>query len=265
MSVILKEEKIKEKSKEIIDEYMNLIRCSSPYCNCGKCITRKYKGYQNNNNYDYLINKKEKEEKEKDQEINILKNKTGIDDNQNNSIIKVYNNDYYNDYKNQINQNKRNHKKANPPFIGRSSYELMFPNWQLSFNKSDYEEKKIFNDIPFNGNSSYKENFNGFEKRYYLNRVQPIFKSDNLESKGEIMKESISRENYRPVDFKNYKKINNYSLMQIKRPTSIIPAPYSKDSFLSSYERAFMLNNLNYKKEIIVPNLNNNQNNSLVI
>jgi hypothetical protein len=260
MSVNLKGEKNKEKPKEIIEEYINLIRCSSPYCNCGKCITRKYKGYHNNNIDINRDNSNNKKEKGKDEEKgNKIKNKISIENNQNNINQMVYNNDYYSNYKNIIKPNIRNHKKENPPFIGRSSYEIMFPDWHLSFNKGKYEEKKIFNDIAFNGNSSYKENFNGFEKRYYLNRVQPILKSDNLESRGEIMKESISRENYRPVDFLNYKKINNYSLMQIKRPTSIIPAPYCKDSFLSSYERAFMFNNLTYKKDIIISN------NSLII
>ena len=135
----------------------------------------------------------------------------------------------------------------------------MFPDWQLSKKKREKEERKIFENIPFNGNSSYKENFSRFEKRYYIDRAQPIFKTDNLENKGEILKESISRENYKPINFQNYKKVNNNGVMQIKRPSSIIPGPYCKDSFLSSYEKAFMLNNLTAKKEI------RNPNNSLVM
>ena len=35
---------------------MNLIRCSSPYCNCGKCITRKYSHNPNQPNYKYEKN-----------------------------------------------------------------------------------------------------------------------------------------------------------------------------------------------------------------
>ena len=75
------------------------------------------------------------------------------------------------------------------------------------------------------------------------------------------MKESISRENYRPINMLNYRKVHNLDVVQIKRPSSIIPAPYSKDSFLSSYEKAFMLNNLTAKKDVN----NNNHHSSMII
>ena len=63
------------------------------------------------------------------------------------------------------------------------------------------------------------------------------------------MKESIMKEQYKPVNLQRYNKIHHMSNVQIKRPASIVPAPYSKDSFLSSYEKAFMINNLTARKE----------------
>jgi hypothetical protein len=228
-----------ENHNELIDEYMNLIRCSSPYCNCGKCITRKYKSNIYNNSIEEKVNRV------KNSENKIRMNKINVIINQNNK-------DYQKSNRNQI-------QNPIPPFIGRSSYELMFPNYQIPKRELEIKERKILNNIPFNGNSSYKENFSRFEKRYYINRVQPFLKSDNLETKGEILKESISRENYRPINMLNYRKVHNLDVVQVKRPSSIIPAPYSKDSFLSSYEKAFMLNNLTAKKDI------NNHNSSMII
>ena len=70
-----------------------------------------------------------------------------------------------------------------------------------------------------------------------------FFKDNNLENKGEIVKENTTKQNYKPTSSKNYKAINN-SVVQFKRSSSIVAAHYSKDNFLSSYEKTFMKNNL---------------------
>lgn len=316
MSGILKtakKEKNEEKSKSnvILDDYIKLIRCSSPFCNCGKCIIRKYSNKPNpfksseserrEKNY-YEISKNNFYKKEKE---NPIENRTSVKfENRNkangliNMNVTIRNNNTSND-KELIKKNKENkfsnlekekeedketekHEKnekekdelqtfenpffekkdiysrfkiikenrsAKPPFIGHSSYKHQYPDWNIPKPKRLNNERKVLSNVPFNGNSSYKDNFSLFEKRYYLNKPQPILKSDTLENRGEIMKESISRERYRPINFNKHK---NLGVVEIKRPSSIIPAPYSKDSFLSSYERAFMFNNIHStaKKEM---------------
>jgi hypothetical protein len=137
----------------------------------------------------------------------------------------------------------------NPPFIGRSSYELMYPDWQTQKIVKEKVQSNLLENVPFNGKSSYKENFNHHDKRYYIDRPAPIIKSDNLETSGKLGKETTTKETYKPIDFKHYNDLNGSVVLVSKRPSSIVSAPYSKDSFLSSYERAFMYNNLMSKKE----------------
>lgn len=249
-----------DNENEILRDYMNLIRCSSPYCNCGKCIRRKYLSkvntYDSNNKNKNNINAFENISKNEDKDNKIIPN-----ENNEYELLKNINNNPRRDTTNSRHiryESTQDSQKSIPPFIGRSSYELMFPDYKLSKPKKELLQKKIFEKIPFNGSSSYKENFSKFEKRYYVNRAQPIMKSDTLETKGDMYKESISREDYQPINLQRYKKINNVNTSQIKRPASIISAPYSKDSFLSSYEKAFMINNITGKKDF-------NRNNSIII
>lgn len=351
-----------EKMNEYMDEYRKLIRCSSPYCNCGKCISKKYSHeplnyrYEKNlqSSYKNEFNRKclngdslasnrkkivinnlglDKSFKEylksslvsvmkKDygtkilenppeaiypngqtnniKENNYKKNFNDEDHSQNNlyykkisnhnsnthSNLNVYpNKDYrYSEKKsskssaspkrlkkfnNEKLENINNHdilskdrnnnissnnafnedqnKTLNPPFIGDSSYKLMYPDWGTEKIKKDESDKVILQNIPFKGKSSYKENFNRFESRYYIHKASPIIKNDNIESVGNFLNETTTKQTYRPINFKSYNDLNSSIQAIPRRPASLISAPYSKDSFLSSYERAFMYNNIKPK------------------
>jgi len=152
--------------------------------------------------------------------------------------------------------------KLNPPFIGRSNYELMYPNWKTTKIIKEKEKVNVLESIPFNGRSSYKENYNLHEKRYYLDLVSPIIKADNLETSGKLINETTARVSYQPINYKEYYTLNNNFVKVLKKPSSIIPAPYSRDSFLSSYERAFMYNNIKTRSFNI--NFNNGTSNSVI-
>lgn len=178
--------------------------------------------------------------------INDIKENKTINDknsscNNNNKLTKL-------DIKSEIiNNNDNNDKTLIPPFIGRSSYERMYPDWHTVKVIKEKVKSTVYESVPFNARSSYQDNFYQHEKRYYVDRAAPILKSDNLESSGKLINESTTKQAYKPIDYKNYNKLNNKSVNVSKRPSSIVPAPYSKDSFLSSYERAFMYNNLRNK------------------
>jgi len=147
----------------------------------------------------------------------------------------------------------------NPPFLGDSSYRIMYPDWQTSKVVKEKIQTSVFESVPFNGKSNYKENYLEHEKRYYVERTNPILKFDNLENTGKIDNETTSKQTYKPIDYKQYSELNNGGVRMSKRPSSIVTAPYSKDSFLSSYEKAFMYNNLKPKIETI-----NNVNKSVI-
>jgi len=273
----------------ILDDYLELIRCSYPHCNCGKCISKKFSHnpppnykYDKNINSSYKKEYKWKENEKKGEneninrniklhETNILKNnhlKDSListmkkDFNKNskneenliiNSSTKIPNkkdsiSEYQNNLRNSINGNNINNcnDKDKRPFIGRSNYDSMFPNWQLSKNQMDQNEKKPRENIPFNGNSNYKEKFIRHEDIFYSNKRSPILNSDSLENKGEMFKESTFKEDFKPINYEEFRGVNTTPK---KRENWIVSGPYCKNSFLSSYEKAFMYNNLSIKKE----------------
>jgi hypothetical protein len=212
----------------------------------------------NNKNFntldDYANNPNEK--KINIQETNLFNNKNNNINNNNNKYSKENiintNNKNKNTLVNNLNSNSNNesdsnYKIINPPFIGRSSYELMYPDWQITKIVKEKVKSNAYESVPFNSRSSYQDNYHPHEKRYYINRAAPILKADNLESSGKLTNETTNKQTYMPIDYKNYKELNVKVVNVSKRPSSIVPAPYSKDSFLSSYERAFMYNNLSYK------------------
>jgi hypothetical protein len=147
-----------------------------------------------------------------------------------------------------ISENKDFNKSLHTPFLGRSSYELMYPDWQTKKKiKETVESKFMENKVPFNGRSNYQDNFLNHEKRYYVERTSPIYKSDNLENSGKLHMETTSNHTYKQIDYKKYNRLNEKEINMFKRPASILFAPFTKDSFLSSYEKAFMYNNFKTK------------------
>jgi len=205
--------------------------------------------------------------------INIIaknnddKNKNYINDNsnlKNKSINNILNhntssnkNDFeiMNNMKYKLNDSNIIDKSLNPPFIGRSSYKLMFPDWHTEKIIKDNNRAYFQNDVTFNARTSYQDNYQEHEIRYYIDRPTPIIKLDNLESTGKLNNETTSKVAYMPIDYCKFKQLNKSEDKPGKRPSSIIPAPYSKDSFLSSYERAFMHNYIKPKSNM--KNLNN--------
>jgi hypothetical protein len=142
-------------------------------------------------------------------------------------------------------KNLENTVQMNTPFLGRSSYETLYPNWQTSINKRNRISSEAKVSIPFSGKSSYKETFGNIEKRYYIEKASPIFKKDNLEvgNLGELIALTTCNEFYKPIDLQKSKDLNFIRTEHSGFPGLMVSAPYTKDSFMSSYERAFMYNN----------------------
>jgi hypothetical protein len=80
-----------------------------------------------------------------------------------------------------------------------------------------------------------------------LNKRSPILNTDSLENKGEMkmISESTFKDDFKPINYQEFKDVNETPK---KRQNSIIWGPYCKNSFLSSYKKAFMYNNLSNSK-----------------
>lgn len=324
-------------SNIILDDYLNLIRCSYPHCNCGKCISKKLS--HNSPNYKYAKNINSSYRKEylwkekqntntvkavnrnlkqntlknnhlKDSLISTMKkdfNKILENNNKNFENTKETENDYninnLNNNNNEENFNTLNteltntnintmnlnynspfdkprkhlseyqsnlrhslqgnninncNDKENRPFIGRSNYYSMFPNWQLAKNLNNFDEKKPRENIPLHGSSDYKEKYIRHEKNIYTDnlRKSPQYNIDRLANKGEFIKESTFKDDFKPINTESFKDVND-KVVSLKQKNWIISGPYSKNSFLSSYEKAFMYNNLSGKKDKALSDNNN--------
>ncbi len=258
-----------ENINQIKQDYLNLIRCSYPFCKCGKCISKNTKEkeilpnlhYGNinstyNNQYIWKATEKNFLQNEKEYQ-KIIGNKSRLDEcfkhHLKSGLVSVMKNDYVamqTEPNHQIIQKNNIEISRESPFIGRSNYSIMFPGWSISKNKN---ENKEFNsekktNIAFNAKSSYQHNYERFDDRYYSNdRVAPILKKDNLEVNGKLITETTSKETYKAHDFTNQSNItlkSNVKKNDCSANFMNLIFPTSKNSFLSSYERAFMLNNL---------------------
>jgi len=255
------------KENEVVKEYLNLIRCTYPYCNCGKCILRKNREHSSSPNYNYDKNIRSIYRNEyhwkSPVKIDHLKNAQisridkGFKEHLKSGLISVTKNDYKNIASTEPNlntepipkskKNMENDVRMDIPFLGRSSYETLYPNWQTFIDKKNRINSEIKASIPFNGKSSYKETFGKIEKKYYIEKASPILKKDNLEvGVSELITQTTSGEFYKPIDLKKSKDLNNIKTTYSVFPGFMVSAPYSKDSFMSTYERAFMNNNFKY-------------------
>jgi hypothetical protein len=162
-----------------------------------------------------------------------------------NNIISNEKNKSINEYKNNLlydkGGNNINNYKDHLPFIGRSNYDSNFPDWQLEVNLNNRNDRKPKEHIPFKGSSDYKDKFIRHENIFYLNKRSPILNTDHLENKGEMRSESTFKDDFKPITYQEFKDVNETPK---KRQNSIIWGPYCKNSFLSSYKKAFMYNNL---------------------
>jgi len=297
----IKEDQIKNNSKNLLsfslntinelkNDYLTLIRCTYPFCKCGKCISKstkekeilpnlKYGNISSTYNNQYIWKSVEKKFPLQDNFENNKKgnsNKSRFDncfkEHLKSGLVSVMKNDYIpmqTEPNQQIIHKDNIEISSKSPFIGRSNYSIMFPGWQLSSsngtNKKSFSGKDLDkkNEIAFTGKSSYQQNFERFEERYYTNdRASPILKKDNLEINGKLNSETTTKETYKHYDYtysKNLSEKNKFNKNESK--IFIKSNNYSKDSFLSSYERAFMLNNLSCKN---VGNNKINLNNNII-
>ena len=123
----------------------------------------------------------------------------------------------------------------------------MYRDWRTTKIFKEKERVKLQKSLPFNGQSSYQENYYPHEKRYYMERPTPFINSDNLKTSGKFINETTTKNSYMPIDYKRFVGLNKGMVLSSRSFSSLVSAPYSRDSFLSSYQRAFMHNNLTTK------------------
>lgn len=266
-----------------VSEYLNLVRCSQPYCTCANCIQKKNKDINKLPTYSYQANIKsnyrnEFDWKQQDKATSFQNAKMSHLDKGFKEYIKpglesVMHKDYKNTSENiyyntisrenlnennltELSDNNKNQLKSlknrnsdvqmNVPFLGRSSYDTQFPQWStMANNKTKYEKHIMNNEIPFSGKSSYMSTYGNFEDKYYKEKTNPILKKDNLEvGSGNLITYTSTGDTYRPLDYKMVKDLNSLKSARDNAPANLRTAPFSKDSFLSTYEKAFMGNHL---------------------
>lgn len=277
------------KLNDLKSDYLSLIRCTYPYCNCGKCIFKNTKEkekqrtnnnlpYGNisttyNNQYNYINNPNNNNNKNqnlnsnnntikdsKDQKLIVSQNKSRLDncfkEHLKSGFTSIMKSDYIaiqTEPNTQMILQKDNIEiSSKSPFIGRSNYAMMFPGWEISAaasGRSDFSSPQKKSEIAFTAKSNYQQNFERFEDRYYNEkRASPILKKDNLEVNGPMLTETTSQKAFQAYDFFVAKSFNEKSTRKKNDSDNFKSLPgnrcYSKDAFLSSYERAFMLNNL---------------------
>lgn len=266
-----------------VNEYLNLVRCSKPYCTCANCIQNNNKNihklptysYQSNikSNYQNEYNWKQQEKAQSFQKAKLSHFDKAFKEYIKPGLESVMHKDYKNTNDNmknflnnkdtneinltEISENSRNQRgslknrdnniQMSIPFLGRSSYDTQFPQWNnsIAYKKIKLEKNYQGNEVPFSGKSSYMETYGSIEDKYYREKTNPILKKDNLEvGSGNFLTYTSTGNTYRPVDYKMARDLNNMKSNFVNEPANLRTAPFSKDSFLSSYEKAFMGNRL---------------------
>ena len=184
-----------QNNNEQIIEYRNLIRCTSPYCNCGNCILKKNRDKDIIHNLPYGKNTKSIYRDQyqwanpENQDINNeIKNniKKGNLDNcfkeyLKNGLVSVMKNDYkpfISEPHEQFIPKDNLNNSSHPPFLGRSNYAMNFQDWHISAINKNHLNHNTLSNVPFSGKSSYKENFERFGKyTLKLNFNQTCLKS----------------------------------------------------------------------------------------
>jgi hypothetical protein len=252
-------------------DYKN--KCNLSLCNCINCRLIKEKEFEIKNHTNMEKDNKDNYKNNLNTNTKIYKN-LNICSNSNESNLNYYclnTNDMENTYKNYLGMKKNyfnNNIEINnrfdtneskntknilahkaTPFIGRSMNSIMFSSYKFSPKIFFNNKKNILKNshghgyinIPFHGKSSYKENFSKFEDKYYIDKISPILKKDNLENFGKIILETTNKESYKNIKF-NYNKVkNNFKNFYAFSNLGIYP-PQNKDIYLSSYKREFIYN-----------------------
>ena len=250
--------------------------CNYPFCNCYKCKTnierdtknKRLNNINNNNNNNNIFNNLIIQTTEESNTNPLSINNYSVKKTKaNNSILDNCFKEHLKsglqsvmkrDYKIlQIETNEsivpkdsmHNNNKGSP-FIGRTTNSIMYPEFIISpKRKKPYISEDLLK-IPFSGSSSYKENYEKFDDRYYLEKIPPFLKKDNLETIGKMITETTSKETYKNLYLnstknkinkkENYKFSNNFSHLGFN-------PPQLKDNYLSQYRRAYIFDKENNK------------------
>lgn len=245
----------------------NQDNCTYPFCNCYKCKMNIQKDYQmkkNKNNLSYNNNTTDSSTNQnslitnsnrKKGNISLLDNcfkehlKSGLQ-----SVMKR-------DFKNmQLETNesfvpKDNTNSKGSPFIGRTTNSIMYPEFLISpKRKKPYISEDLLK-IPFSGNSSYKENYEKFDDRYYKEKILPFLKKDNLETIGKLITETTTKETYKNYNTDESSKsplIIQKNKISFKDKNSFsnlgIAPPNIKDNYMSQYRRSYIFDKDNQIK-----------------
>ena len=132
---------------------------------------------------------------------------------------------HYKPYKLEIKNNKRENDLVHSiPFYGKSTYNIMYPNWEIVDvgHKSEVESNIL--DIPIRGFSNYAENYIKFPENYYKT-------IKHLDFEGKFRNDTTNLH-----DFKKNPclSVERYNKNMIEK-SSLIPAPFPKSNILSSY------------------------------
>lgn len=227
--------------------------CKVPPCTCGKCIVRRLRKnffssfpYNKNlastysNDYDWKTN-----DENPDDLYNRSKH-TGFEgvykEHIPTSLISTMKMDYK-PFKVQI--EKPIEEKKEPfriPFMARSTYKTVYPNWGAMVPVADNSEKLPEIIVPLRGQSNYTENYPRHDPKFYQ-RGDPLnFAKPTLKFYGNLNPQTTHRDDFRPVDFGNTHYFPKDPLINTAKGenTVFIPADFPPNNFESSYSNNYV-------------------------
>lgn len=222
-----------------------------PPCTCGKCIVRRLRKdfftsfpYNKNLGSTYTIDYPWKT-KIKDPGYYNRSMHTGFEnqfkEHLPNGLISEMKSKYL-PYKVDLDHLKKDPAKIySIPFIGRSTNEVMFPNWGAITSEKKEEVKLPDINVPFRGKSNYSENYVKYPDNFYAGREPLNFAKATLKFYGNIKPDTTYRTSYRPVDFNQphyfpTEKDVNPNLKSF----AFLPPDFPPDNFDTSYRTSYV-------------------------
>ena len=127
------------------------------------------------------------------------------------------------------------------PFIGRSTNEVMFPNWGSITSEKKEEVKLPDINVPFRGNSNYLENYVKYPDKFYQGREPLNFAKATLKFYGNIKPDTTYRTSYKPVDFNQPHYFpKDKDVNPNLKSFAFMPADFPPDNFDTTYRRAYV-------------------------
>lgn len=242
---------------------LNVNGCSYPFCSCYNCKInfqrdsqnkKILKGKENTNMLQNILETNDTSSQGNIYNPKKITNKSILDNCFKEHLKSGLQSVMKRDFKNlQIETSERivpkdsiiNNNKGSP-FIGRTTNSIMYPEFIVSpKRKKPYISEDLLK-IPFSGRSSYKENYEKFDDRYYTEKILPFLKKDNLETIGKLITETTTKETYKNIQPNNNKETPRYSFKQLNSYSILgMSPPQAKDSYLSQYKRSYIFDNEN--------------------